>query len=736
MKLRNLIFLALCVVFTGCSVTRALKDGEYLLRKNKVQVDDRSFNASELTSYVTQKPNSYILGVNPLLSVYNWGGEGKTKFQRFLQSIGNKPVVYDPAQVEKSITGIQNHLQYIGYYGSQVESQVNVKGRKVYVTYYVALGKRYQISAIDYEIPEYGTFRQDFEEDLPNTSLHEGQYLAESDLEAEAERSSQAFRNKGYYGLTKSYYAFEADTLASDGNARLKFFIRDYALGDTPSAAQEHKKFTLGQVKVSYPERLKIRPSVLENLNTLRPGQLYDEREINTTYTRFASVSMLSGVNVNMTPVSDNQVDCNIVLRNSRLQALKADLEASVNSTGLFGISPQINYYHKNIFHGGERLKVGLKGNFQFKPKDSAYSTEFSLTSAIRFPQFLGLPNRLFKGPNIPNTDVSVSFMYQDRPEYRRTVISTAFTYNGRFGKQLFYQFTPFRLNISRLFNIDENFWLWLLQSNPFLLGAYSDNFDMGVGGTLYYTTNSSAVPMTPYHYVRFGLDLSGNVLSLFNGIMTQNNDGEHTIWNTPYAQYVRAELNTGKVFRFGHNDRHALALHLMAGAAYAYGNSYTIPIEKSFYCGGSTSMRGWQARTLGPGTSAMMTMFSIPSQVGEIKLEANVEYRFPISGKLEGALFADAGNIWDFPRKIDPILSEGIESLNDGSEFSFKTLPQSIGLDWGLGLRLNLNFLLIRIDGGIRLHDPARTEGSRWVPIKEWFKGNYAIHFGVGYPF
>jgi outer membrane protein assembly factor BamA len=194
-------------------------------------------------------------------------------------------------------------------------------------------------------------------------------------------------------------------------------------------------------VNISHPEKLKIRRRTLENMYTLRPGQLYSEQEVNTTYTRLANLGMLSGVNVSIQPTSDKTVDADITLRNSRLQAIKADLEGSFNSTGLFGISPQINYYHKNIFHGGERLNVGVKGNFQFKPGSNAYSTEVGITTSIRFPQFLGLPNRVFKGTNIPTTDVSLAFTYQDRPEFRRTLITTAFTYNGRVGQNFFYQF-------------------------------------------------------------------------------------------------------------------------------------------------------------------------------------------------------------------------------------------------------------------------------------------------------
>ena len=719
------------MVLAGCSTTRSLKDGEFLLKKNTVKVNDPGYNASGLSSYITQKPNSTILGFNPLLAVYNWGGNGETKFEQFLQSVGVAPVVYDAAQVDASIDNIKNYLQYIGYYGSEVESRIDVHGRKVTVNYFVTLGKRYTISSIDYEVPDYGTFAQDFAQDQTNSTIKTGQFLSAANLETEADRSALYFRNKGYFGFTKSYYAFEADTLSGDGNARLKMSIRDYALGDSPEAAKEHKKFYIGDVTISYPERLKIRPSVLEGLNTIAPGQLYQERNINTAYSRLSGLGMLSGVNIALNPVSEDRVDAAITLQNAGLQGFKTNLEASVNSTGLIGVSPQFNYYHKNLFHGGEYLSLGLKGNFQFKPKTDISSTEFTVTSSLRFPQFLGLPNRVFKGPNIPRTEFSTSFSYQDRPEYRRTMISTSLAYSGRVGNNFYYQFAPFQANIARLFDFDDDFLINLLTKNPFLFFAYLDHFDMGVGGTLYYTTNSSTVPTSSYHYYRLDFDVSGNFLSLFNRWLPKDEYGKHTIWETEYSQYVKAELNVGRTIHFGWEDKHSVAYHFQAGAAYAYGNSSSVPFEKQFYVGGANSMRGWQARALGPGTSKIISdVFEIPSQMGEMKLEANLEYRFPIVWKLEGALFADAGNVWDLPDDEEEL------EIERGSKFNFRELPQSIALDWGLGIRVNLDFLLVRIDAGIKLHDPTRDPGYRWIAPNQWLKGNYAIHFGVGYPF
>ena len=425
-----------------------------------------------------------------------------------------------------------------------------------------------------------------------------------------------------------------------------------------------------------------------------------------------------------MNPVSDDVVDCDINLLNGGVQGFKANLEGSVNSTGLFGISPQLNYFHKNFFHGGELLNLGLKGNFQFKPKEDVRSTEFSITSNLRIPKLIGLPNSLFRGPNLPHTDLSLGFSYQDRPEYKRMMINTSFGYTGNLGRNFYYQFFPFQANIVRLFSVSTSFEERLLE-DLFMLNAYSDHFDVGLGGMLYYTTDASAIPKRSYRYGRLNFDVSGNIMSLFNSAMPIDPaTGQHTIWNVPYAQYVRGELQLGQTIRLGGGDGQAVALRFLIGAGYGYGNSTTVPFEKQFYAGGANSMRGWQARALGPGGVEPWTeYFLIPSQTGDFKMEANIEYRFPIVWKLEGALFADMGNVWDLRK------SEWFSNSN----FSFDT----IAADWGMGIRVNLDFILVRIDMGTKVYEPCRPVDERLIGPAEWLKrGNFAIHFGVGYPF
>ena len=407
------------------------------------------------------------------------------------------------------------------------------------------------------------------------------------------------------------------------------------------------------------------------------------------------------------------------------MQGFKVNLETSINSSGLFGVSPQISYYHKNIFRGGEWLNLSFMGNFQFKFKDNVRSNEFGVSGGLSFPKFFPLPYRYFNEA-VPRTDVNISYNFQNRPEYTRNIISTSYGYVGNVKSRFFYQVYPIQMNIVNLFNLDQDFYN-TLANDPFLRNAYQNHFDLGSGGILYYTTNSEAIPKSTYFYTRFQMDIAGNLLSAFKPLMQKDADGSGMIWNTPFSQFVRAELTVGRTWIFGKNDGQSVATRLVAGAGYAYGNSSALPFEKHFYGGGSNSLRGWQARTVGPGLSAMDKSFVIPNQTGDMRLEANIEYRFNIVWKLAGAVFVDAGNVWT--------LQGANTEENRLGRFRWDTFGDSIAANWGAGIRLDFGFLLLRLDMGMRIHDPARAE--KWVGPDQWFKRDgYALHFGVGYPF
>ena len=718
------IFTAAVLAAASCSTTRVLQDGEYRLVENSIIIENGGkLNPNKLLPYVKQKSKTW----SPMMCVYNWSGKDtQSSWSRFVRKIGVAPVVYNPDMVASSVENIKRHLKYIGYFNSGVDAKVEVKRQKVKVKYYIKPGKRYPITSVNYFLPKDNpVFKEDFIRDTAHISVKKGDFLAESMLEAESVRSTAYFRQLGYYSLSKNHYFFQADTLSKPGSAILDMRINGYTRNESPEDAINFQRYKFGKVDIFYPKSLKIRKNILYHLNMIRPGEPYSEEAVNNTYNRLSALRMLSSVNIELFDTDSAKVDCEIHLAPSKLQGFKLNMEASSNSTGLFGLSPEVSFYHKNIFRGGEWLNLGFMGNYQFKPKENVRSTEFGVSAGLSFPKFLFLPYSFFKKA-IPRTDIKASYNYQNRPEYRRNIISTSFGYAG-VNKKLYYQLYPLQLNIVHLFNIDENFYS-SLSNNPFMRNAYQDHFDLGLGGLLYYTTNSSVNPKTTYHYFSLQFNLAGNLLSLFKPLMDKDKAGAGMIWNTPFSQYVRGEFTAGKTWRFGKEDKQSFATRFVIGAGHAYGNSTVLPFEQHFYGGGANSLRGWQARGVGPGLSKMESTFVIPNQTGDMRIEANFEYRFPLFWKVEGAAFIDVGNIWT--------LRESTYKDNDLAMISKKTLIRGLASDWGLGIRVDLDFILIRLDMGMQVYDPSSDPGQRWVSPNQWLKSRNAVHFGVGYPF
>jgi outer membrane protein assembly factor BamA len=395
-------------------------------------------------------------------------------------------------------------------------------------------------------------------------------------------------------------------------------------------------------------------------------------------------------------------------------------LEASSNSSGLIGISPALSYFHKNIFKGGEWLTTSFSGNFQFKFNNRLKSTELGVSTTLTFPTLLfPLPHTWFTRYT-PQTDINTSYNFQQRPEFIRNILSINLGYNWRGGERFYYRFAPAQLNIVRLYNVDSTFYRSL--NDPFLINSYQDHFDLGSSFTLYYTTDSAPVPKRSYFYFRWTTDLSGNSLGLFSGKMQKDHLGSYLLWGTAYSQYLKNEFNS--VYTWKSNPEHSVAMRFYGGIGVAYGNSNAMPFEKLFYAGGANSLRAWQARAVGPGSMPLDTTFSIPNPTGDVKLEIHMDYRPKLFWKLEGAFFIDAGNIWTLRQ----------DSGREASAFRLKDFHRSIAVAGGVGIRLNLEFVLLRLDMGLVLRDPHLQQ---WMPVSQWFKpSSYAIQFGVGYPF
>lgn len=758
-------YLVAAIIAASCSTTKVIPEGESRLKANRIIVENsKEYPASDLQSYLKQKPNtSYIFGWNPFLNIYNWKNGKNRGWDKFVTKVGQAPVIFDSTLVKSSKTNINNHLVYDGYYNSVIKDSVVTKNKKSTVYYKVKLGKQYEIDSISYSIADE-TISDLFFQDTSESQLRVGDILSENRLENESQRVETLLRNNGYYGFTKNYFFFEADTLHGNGKASLNVKISDYTRNELAKDAKPHEQFVFGDVYINpsrpqmrisdslgrqtgrftldtcyykgayitYYKRPMLRRSVLSRINKIKTGELYSQEAVSNTYRRFSNIGVFNSVNVQLEEKDSSKVQTDINLTATALQGYKVNLEASTNSSGLFGISPTVSYYHKNIFRGGELFALSFMGDFQFKMNSNVRSTEFGVSSSLGIPNFLLLPDRFFHATLMPKTEVAISYNYQQRPEYTRNLISASYGYswnskNNRF----FYKVTPVVLNVVKLFNLSESFYETL--KDPFLKNSYQDHFDFGMGASLYYTTDASANPKHSYFYLRWQNDIAGNLLSLFDNAMKTNEAGEKTIWGSPYSQYYRGEISAVYTWKFGKTARQALAARLLVGAGTGYGNSVQLPFEKLFWAGGAYSLRAWQARTVGPGYAPQDTTFSIPNQTGDIRLEANIEYRFPLFWSFDGAVFVDAGNIWNFKRSYS---DEDLEYTSDPNAgvFKFNSFYRHIAADWGLGLRLNLGFALLRLDWGLKIYDPPT---SMWMGPQQWFKkGNYGLQFGVGYPF
>ena len=721
MKRLYAIILA-AVALASCSTTKVLTEGECRLVENKVVVVGEGPQASELQAYIKQKPNDYFIGKwNPFLYVYNWTSGKGTGWDRFVEKLGVAPVVFNQNLIPGSKKGILSHMEYLGYYGSEVETSVRTKGRKAEVTYTVTPGHRFLIDSLSYETQD-STLRRMVQRDSVTSGIRLGTYLSQKTLEEESERMASMFRNLGYYGFTKNYFFFTADTTAQDGTVDLSVQLKDYTRNESPAAAKPHVRYHFDNVNVNVLGRTKIKQNLLEEINRIKTGMLYREVMVDNTYNRFSSLSLFNSVNIQLHEKDSAMVDCDINLIPAKTQGIKLNLEASTNSTGLFGVTPSVSYSHKNLFGGGELLSLGFRGNFQFKFNEPTKSDEYAVNATLRFPRFVLLPSSLFHA-SVPQTEVSLLFNYQDRPEYTRNIVSLSYGYNWSAKRRFMYQVYPLKLNSVYIFNITPDFYESL--RDPYLINAYQNHFDFGSGANFYYTTDPSVNPKRTYFYTRLNVDVAGNVLALMDGILPENSLGAHKLFGLPYAQYVRGEATAVQTIRFGAENRCAIALRALAGAGFAYGNSQTLPFEKFFYAGGANSLRGWQARSVGPGGAPMDETFSIANQAGDMHLEANAELRFPLFWKLDGSLFADAGNIWNVPSNANRI---------EAAVFHFRDFYKTVALDWGMGVRLDVGMLLIRVDMGIKAYDPVEQE---WRIPSTWLqKGGYALHFGIGYPF
>lgn len=769
-------FLIIAVVTTllgSCSTTKHVPDGQLLVDKVKIDVkDNKNVSESELYNYLRQTPNHTVLGFAKIqLSTYSLSGRDTSKwYNRWLQRLGQAPVLYDQNLTEASVFQLRQALINKGYLGAtvQVDTIRRDNKKKININYTVYTGEPHRISSVNFDVKD-STIAQYIYADTALTSIRPGDLFDRNDLDAERILITERMRNKGYYAFTKEHITFTADTAAGSKDIDLTLNV-NHAVSpkDTTVAIHNHRQYYIRNViyvtdydatnntdSQSYTDTIHhkgitivygpdqyLRPGVLEECCHIEPNSRYESSKVDRTYESLGRLGILRFINIDLRPVaefdSDIFMDAYILLSPGRKQGITVELEGT-NSEGDLGFGAGLTYQHRNLAKGSELLTTKIRaayesisGNLEGLINDNY--TEYAAEVGITFPKFMSpFLSKEFKQSMNANTQFAVSFNYQERPEYTRIIAGAGWKYHWANRKNTVRRTFDFLdINYVYLPQSTINFIDQIAPDNPLLRYSYEDHFIMKMGYT-YYATNkripSSVLRrhiLQPSVYtLRASAEMAGNVLyGLSHLFGDTRDDGAFKIFGIQYAQYVKADVDY--TINFNLNSRNTIALHGGLGVGVPYGNSSMLPFEKRFYAGGANGVRGWSVRTLGPGRyDSRNSVSNFINQCGDIRLDLSLEYRAKLFWILEGALFVDAGNVWTI---------RDYENQPNGC-FSFNSFYKEIALAYGAGLRLDFTYFLLRFDLGMKAYNPAINQ-EKWPIIKPNWSRDATFHFAVGYPF
>ncbi len=723
----------LTMVCYSCSTTKFVPDQEYLLHKVRIESDSKEVDAAQLSAYVRQQGNSKWFSLFKIpLSVYSLSGHDSTRWiDRTLRNIGEEPVLYDSAQARQTADVLRTALQNMGYMNASVSVKTALKKKKLTVTYLLHPDKPFFIHHVRYDIPD-----KKIEQVLQGPhdfyqQLREGRRFSVNQLEQARNHITQQLSDNGYYRFHKDYIRFTADSARGSSMVDLTMHILPYKPNNEASPG-EHPQYHIRHINYisGDGEKLHIRPSVLRDNTWLEEGKPYNASYLQKTYNSFARLPAVRYTNIRFVENPDTTVlDCNIQISSNKPNSISFQPEGT-NTAGDLGAAASLTYENKNLFRGSETLSLQLRGAFEAITGLEGYSNqdyeEYNAEAKMTFPRFL-LPfvNRDYRKRSSAVSELSLNYNIQNRPEFHRRVFSTAWRYRwSDQSRHLTYRADVFDLNyiympwISSTFK--ESYLDDVSSRNAILRYNYEDLFIMRIGFSLAFNNNN--------HAFRANIETSGNLLNGVSHLLgsKKNDNGQYTLFNIAYAQYVKGDIDYTHVIRFDvHNE---LALHADLGIAYPYANSKVLPFEKRYFSGGANSVRGWSVRGLGPGSyKGSNGAIDFINQTGDMKIDLNAEFRTFLFWKINGALFLDAGNIWT--------LHEYEEQ--PGGRFEINEFYKQMAVAYGIGLRLNFDYFILRFDMGMKAVNPA-YENSRdhYAVIHPDFSRDFSFHFAVGLPF
>ena len=747
-----------------------------LLDDVKIVVEDSSqVETTDLYNFLRQTPNHKVLGFAKLqLATYNLSGHDSTKwYNKWLRRMGQPPVIYSDELTDASQRQLRQALVNKGYMDAQVEVDTIPRHdkKKIKVCYRLRPGMPHTISSIIYDIPDTAMAGIVLR-DSANFTLRPGDLLDRTELDTERALITERLRNRGYYAFTKEYITFIADTAAGSKDVDLTLTVQPpRKLGsDVADSLAHHSPYYINKVifvtddagitssgthtiaasdtvvykgvDVIYGKDHYILPSTLVEKCFLVPGQLYRSFMVDRTYEQLAQLGIIKSINIQMVPQPEldgkQWLDAYIFLSRNRKQGVSFEVEGT-NSEGDLGFGVGLTYQHRNLAHRSNLLTAKFRANYESLSGNlggliNDRYTEFAGELGITFPKFMfPLLSSGYKRRIKASTELALSFNYQERPEYTRIIAGAAWKYKwtARQGRE---RRTFDLLDVSYVYLPEStiDFLNQVAPTNPLLRYSYEDHFIMRMGYT-YRRTNkriaSSSLRKQPFqtnvYSWRASGEVAGNLLYAISSLShQQRKNGVYELFGIQYSQYAKAEVD----YTIAHNftPRHSLAFHAGFGIGVPYGNSRVLPFEKRFYAGGANGVRGWSVRTLGPGSyDSRNSVTDFINQCGDIRLDLSLEYRMKLFWVFEGALFLDAGNIWTIRNYEN----------QPGGVFKFNSFAKQLAAAYGVGLRMDFNYFLLRLDLGFKAHNPALNQ-EPWPIIHPRWKRDTSLHFSVGYPF
>lgn len=646
----------------------------------------------------------------------------------------------------------ENTLRNYGYFDSKVSYSVDTlpDGRKAKLSYTLHLGEPWRYGKI-----EYSGFSPKMDSLIHalwhQRLIREGEQLSYTALSGERNRLFTLFREQGYYFYRPEMVILLADTTKTKGKVNLRitslsnlpsYTSKPWYIGHTyfsiSRTPNEVLTDTLASNSTSFiyrGKRIPIRRTLLASRITYRQGDLYSSTAQNTTQRDLNRLGILSGVNINYVPRDSTyttdtlDVHINALLEPPYNLSLEANLTAKSNDQIGPGIVASLS--RKNLFRMAEIIQLRVKGSYEWQTnrtlrREGTVVNSFEIGSDIS----MSVPQLLFPGGYDYTYERPVSTtarLYSDWLNrggfFRMLAFGGNLTYAFSTSDALTHSVSPFTLTFNTLEETTHRFDS-IMTANPIIGLSFRDQFVPSSSYTLTYdNVNLANAPRHPSR-VTLTLASAGALTSLvYAGTRHPFSERGKSLLGTPYAQFIKGYAETCRYYRL--SPRHTLATRLIAGVIYAYGNSIVAPFSEQFNVGGASDIRAFPLRGIGPGSYHSTERYAYIDHTGDVKLEANVEWRFPLVKQLSGAFFIDAGNVW--------LLRN--DSSRPGAQLRLKTLGNDIALGTGIGLRYNLRVVLLRADVGIPLHIPYSTGKQGYYNVPHFVRG-LCFHFGVGYPF